>query len=305
MSAIELPAWARQHRWYSRQKMGLVAIVAPIVLFFGLVWLAPIAYTVWISFFDLPTTTHTFVGIQNYVEILSRGSFWFYLWNSVVFAVSTTVLVLLLGLLLTLVVNQDIRGRAELRTLMIFPYLLPTVIVVFFWTFMLDQNFGFINTILLRFDLISSPIAFTSSPAFAMPSLVAASVWKWGSFAFFILLANAQAIPDEFYERAQVQGATPWQQFRDITLPQLRGAILLILLVRGIWMFNKFDIIWLLTRGGPLGLTTTLPISIYTIAIRLSRLGLAAALAMIMFFLLVGFGVIYFTIWDPMGEVET
>jgi multiple sugar transport system permease protein len=136
-----------------------------------------------------------------------------------------------------------------------------------------------------------------------MAAVVVTSVWKFGSFAFFILLARLQAIDPDLYERARVEGASTWQAFRDITLPNLRGAILIILLVRGIWMFNKFDIIYLSTRGGPLDVTTTLPIWVYDLAFDSVDFGGATALAGIMFFLLAGAAIVYFRVFQPEQEV--
>lgn len=284
-------------------RLLLLLALVPLGLFFALLWFGPMLYTLVLSFFADPLGEAQFVGLGNYVSILTSKTFPFFLWNSVLFAVSTTLLSLVVGLGFALVVDEQLTGRQGLRTLMIFPYLLPTVVVVFLWVLLLDQNLGLVNRILVDLGFISSPIAFFSTATLAMPSIVTASVWKWGSFAFFILLANLQAIPDSYYERAQVQGASPWQQFRDITLPNLRNAILLILLVRGIWMFNKFDIIWLTTRGGPVNLTTTLPIQIYDLAIRSSSFGAATALAGIMFAILTVAGVVYFVVLEPEAEV--
>ena len=275
----------------------------PLIGFFAILWFVPMVYTVWSSLFNDPLVTPTFVGFDNYVAVLVDDGFLYFIWNSVLFAVSTTVLSLVVGLGFALVVNRAVFGGASLRTLMVFPYLLPTVVVVFLWRFLLDQNLGLVNRLLLEFGLINRPIAFFGTVALAMPSIVTASVWKWGSFAFFIVLANLQAIPDEYYERAMVQGASQWQQFRDITFPHLRGAILLILLVRGIWMFNKFDVIWLTTRGGPASVTTTLPIRVYDYAIRLGEFGMGTALASIMFVLLAVGGVVYFVGLNPESGV--
>jgi multiple sugar transport system permease protein len=281
----------------------IFVFLAPLIAFFAVLWFIPMGYTVWTSFFTNPLEAPSFSGLGNYLSILTSDSFLFYLWNSVVFAISTTLLSLFVGLLFALVVNRALFGGGALRTLMVFPYLLPTVVVVFLWRFLLNQNLGLVNRILLEIGVISAPIAFFGSTSLAMPSVVTASVWKWGSFAFFIILANLQAIPDEYIERAQVQGASQWQQFRDITFPHLRGAILLILLVRGIWMFNKFDVIWLTTRGGPAGVTTTLPIRIYDLTIRLGDFGRGTALATIMFLLLAVVGVVYFMVLNPEKEV--
>ena len=285
-------------------RLLLLFALLPLGVFFTVLWFGPMFYTLVMSFFTDPLGSAQFTGFGNYLDVLTGDTFPFYLWNSVLFAVSTTVLSLVVGLGFSLVVNEQLRGRQGLRTLMIVPYLLPTVVVVFLWTLMLDQNLGLLNQALVEMGIISSPIAFFSTPGLAMPSVITASVWKWGSFAFFIILANLQAIPDAYYERAQVQGASPWQQFRDITFPNLRGAILLILLVRGIWMFNKFDIIWLTTRGGPINLTTTLPIRVYDLAIRSGAFGSATALSGIMFAILAVTGVLYFTVMEPEAEVK-
>jgi multiple sugar transport system permease protein len=286
-----------------RNQLVVIALLAPLAVFFGVLWFVPLGYSIWSSFLSNPLGAAEFVGLSNYVAVVTSGDFLYFLWNSVLFAVSTTVLCLVVGLFFALVVNRVIVGGGVLRTLMVFPYLLPTVVVVFLWQFLLDQNLGLVNRLLIDWELISTPIAFFGNVSLAMPSIVTASVWKWGSFAFFIILANLQAIPDEYFERAKVQGASQWQQFRDITFPHLRGALLLILLVRGIWMFNKFDVIWLTTRGGPARVTTTLPIRVYDLAIRIGRFGQGTALAVIMFLLLSVVGVVYFTTLNPEEEV--
>ena len=282
----------------------VLACFVPLFLFFAAVWVVPIVFALWMSFFENPTTAAEFVGLDNYVELLTTPRFWEFLWTSVVYAVGSTVLSLLVGLALALAVNRQIRGRLGLRTMMIFPYLLPTLIVIFLWTFLLDQNVGVLNQFLVEYGVVDEPIAFFSSLQWAMPSVIVASVWKYGSFAFFIILARLQAIDDDLYERARVEGATTWQMFRDITLPNLRSAILIILLVRGIWMFNKFDIIWLSTRGGPIEATTTLPIYVYRLTFSSVAFGRATALAGIMFALLAATAVVYFYVFQPSKEVN-
>ena len=285
------------------RRLLLLATFIPFTLFFAVVWGIPIAYALGMSLFENPTGNAVFVGLANYVDVLTGATFGTALWNSVVYAVSSTVLSLVVGLGLALVVNREIKGGNALRTLMIFPYLLPTLVVIFMWRFILDPNVGILNQVLVSLGLLESPVAFFSELTWAMPSVVVASVWKYGSFAFFILLARLQAIDPNLYERARVEGASTWQAFRDITVPHLRGAILIILLVRGIWMFNKFDIIFLSTRGGPLDATTTLPIRVYELAFNDVNFGGATALAGVMFFLLAGVAVVYFRVFEPEKEV--
>jgi multiple sugar transport system permease protein len=281
----------------------LAACFAPLFVFFAVVWLVPILYALGMSLFQNPVRNPTFVGVGNYADLLASSAFWRYLWNSVTYAFWTTSLSLVLGLGLALVVNQNIRAGNALRTMMIFPYLLPTLVVIFMWKFILDPNIGVLNQFLVEWGVIDEPIAFFSTLAYAMPAVIVTSVWKFASFSFFILLARLQAIDPDLYERARVEGASTWQAFRDITFPHLRGAVLIILLVRGIWMFNKFDIIYLSTRGGPLERTTTLPIRVYEIAFFDVNFGSATALAGIMFFLLAAVAVVYFRVFAPEKEV--
>ena len=298
---------ARANRLLPEEIDGSTILLAlsfvPLLVFFVVVWLVPIVYALGMSLFTEPNTDPAFVGLANYVDLLTAPTFVDFLWNSVVYAVSTTVLSLVVGLGLALVVNQRIRGGNVLRTMMIFPYLIPTLVVIFIWKFILDPNIGVLNQWLIDLGLIAEPIAFFSTLQWAMPAVVVTSVWKFGSFAFFILLARLQAIDPDLYERSRVEGASTWQAFRDITLPHLRGAILIILLVRGIWMFNKFDIIWLSTKGGPLQATTTLPIRVYQLAFTDVNFGGATALAGIMFFLLAAVAVVYFSAFAPEEEV--
>lgn len=288
---------------FDERRLLLLVSFLPLAVFFVIVWLIPIIYALGMSLFQNPTGDAVFVALSNYAQILTNGEFWYFLGNSVIYATSTTVLSLVVGLGLALVVNQQIRGGNVLRTMMIFPYLIPTLVVIFMWKFILDPNVGVLNQFLVQNGIIGDPIAFFSTLRWAMASVVIASVWKFGSFAFFILLARLQAIDPDLYERARVEGATTWQAFRDITLPHLRGAILIILLVRGVWMFNKFDLIFLSTRGGPLKATTTLPIRVYELAFNLVDFGRATALAGIMFFLLALVAVVYFTVFEPEKEV--
>ena len=288
---------------YDEKRLLLLATFVPFTLFFVLVWGVPIGYALGMSLFSDPTGAAEFVGVANYVRVLTSNTFGNALFNSVLYALSSTLLSLALGLGLALVVNREIKGGNALRTMMIFPYLLPTLVVIFMWTFLLDPNVGAVNQFLLNYGLIEEPLAFFSSLQWAMPAVVVASVWKYGSFAFFILLARLQAIDPNLYERARVEGASTWQAFRDITAPQLRGAVLIIILVRGIWMFNKFDIIYLATRGGPLDATTTLPVRVYELAFFETDFAAATALAGIMFLLLASTAVVYFWAFQPEKEV--
>jgi multiple sugar transport system permease protein len=201
-----------------------------------------------------------------------------------------------------LLVNKPFFGQRLTRTMMMLPYMVPSVVTIALWQWILAPS-GITNYYLQSVGITNSNIEFFSSITWTMPSLVIASTWIYTSFAFFTILARLQGIPDSYYERAKVEGATQLQMFRDITLPNLRGVILLVALVRGIFLFNKFDIIYVATKGGPLGATTTLPIMIYEVIFMDYSLGRGTALAGILFVILSVGAVVYFRVFQPSKEV--
>lgn len=287
----------------NRRLLALLTFV-PLLVFYFLNWVLPIGYSFYISFFErtIYSTEMTWVGLGNYISVLQDPIFVEAFVNGVIYTVGTTVASLILGLLFALAVNQRFFGQSLTRTAMILPYLTPTVVVAFVWTWMLAPN-GIITHYLSIFGLISGDTGLFSSTTYAMPALIVASTWKYASFAFFTILARLQAIPDSYYERVQTEGGTKLDAFKDITLPNLRGVLFLVLLVRGIFLFNKFDIIWIATRGGPLSATTTLPVMIYNIMFSDLALGEATALAGILAGILAVVAMIYFVTLNPEQEV--
>ena len=275
-------------------KVGL----ALFVLFALTMWLFPIAYGFWASVHATVVAGAEFVGLENYVAVVSHDLFWKTLQNTVVFAVATTIGSVGLGLAFALAVNQGIRGGSLARTLIIFPYLIPTVVIVFLWQFMLNQNTGVVNELLTALGVIDEGIRFFGTVEYAMPAVVAMSVWVYAAFAFFILLAQLQSIDDALYERATVEGANAWEKFRDITYPHIRTTLLLVVFLRGIWMFNHFDLIFISTRGGPVNETLTVPLLIYKLIFEEFAFGQAAALGSLLFFMLAGGAVVYFRLLD-------
>ncbi|PSQ34971.1 sugar ABC transporter permease [Halobacteriales archaeon SW_10_66_29] len=218
------------------------------------------------------------------------------------FAVVTTLTSVGLGLLFALAVNQGIRGGSLARTLILFPYLIPTVVIAFLWQFMLNQNTGIVNELLVGLGVLDEGIRFFGTTEWAMPAVIAMSTWVYAAFAFFILLAQLQSIDSALYERATVEGANAWEKFRDITYPHIRTTLLLVVFLRGIWLFNHFDLIFIATRGGPINETLTIPLLIYRLIFREFSYGQGAALGSLLFFLLAIGAVVYFKLLDR-GEV--
>lgn len=285
-----------------------LAFVTPAILFVLFVTGLPILYTVYLSVHDvgLLAPSGDFVWFNNYLEVLSRPDFYASIWRGVVFAGGSVAFQVIVGLILALLLNRSFRGASIARTLAIFPYLVPTIAVATMWTWMFQPiNGGLVNGYLLHWGLIENPISFFESTTLAMPSVIFANSWKFMSFAFLIIFARLQAIDRRLYEQAKISGASLWQMFWSITFPQLRSAIALVVLLRFIWMFNRFDIIYLLTTGGPLDATTTLPIYIYDTTFQNYDLGFGSAATMLLFAILSIFAMIYFVKFKPSSEIET
>lgn len=275
--------------------LGLFVIAATAM------WIFPITYGFWASVHTNVIAGAEFVGLQNYVTVVSRPLFKTVLWNTIVYAVTTTALSVGLGLLFALAVNQGIRGGSLVRTLIIFPYLIPTVVTVFLWQFMLNQHTGIVNEVLVGLGVLEDGIRYFGTVEWAMPSVIAMSVWVYAAFAFFILLAQLQSIDDALYERATIEGANKWHKFRDITLPHIWNTLLLVIFLRGIWLFNQFDLIFISTRGGPLNKTLTIPIHIYKLMFEDFAFGESAAVGSLLFFMLAGGAFVYFRLLTPQG----
>lgn len=282
-----------------------MAIGPALVLLLATAYL-PIIYALTLSFYErsaFDPQSH-FNGLDNFRWLLGQRELWASLWRSLVFTVGAVGFQLVFGLFFALLLNDAIRGRSLMRSLVILPYLLPTIVIglVFRWIF--NPDFGIVNQILLDLGIVSQPVNFFGGLKTAMPSVILATGWQYGSFAVLMILARLQSINPRMYEAARTCGAGSWRCFWDVTLPNLRTTLLLIALLRGIWMFNKFDLIWIITQGGPLNATQTLPIYVYKLAFRDFDFGRAAAACFVMFIVLLIASAAYFKFFNPTKEVE-
>jgi len=220
----------------------------------------------------------TFIGLQNYIEVISEQRFWSDLWKTILYAGCSVLLQVIIGIAIALILNENFVGREFLRGISVIPYIIPPIAVAIVWEWMLDSNWGVVNQFIsmIGFD----KIAFLSSNM-VMWTAVFISVWTWTPFVTLVFLAGLQTIPSELYESASLEGANPWQLFWKITLPMLKPVITTIILLRGIWMFNKFDLMWILTGGGPAEKTETLPILTYLYTFKLQRVGAGSTIAII------------------------
>jgi multiple sugar transport system permease protein len=277
---------SRRAGWTAQQRdlaFALACVAPTVLLVVGLICY-PAIYNAWLSLQrrELFATTGVFVGLENYRYLLAHPELWRSLWNGVVFAGGSVSLQTVLGVGLALLLNRRFHGRNLVRGALLFPYLLPSVVAILVVRWMLNDLYGILNAWLIQLGLIAQPIAWLSSPGLTMLSLIGINTWMFYPFVMICVLARLQAIPGELYEAGRVDGAGPVGQFWHITLPQIRSTLAIVVLVRTLWMFNKFDTVWLTTQGGPFGSTQTVPVMAYIRAFQLYELGRGAAIGLLL-----------------------
>jgi len=278
--------------------LGLLGI-APALLLVAALILYPVGYAIWLSLHEKHSffPAERFVGLRNYADIIHDEEFWDSLWRGSVYAGATTALQLVFGVAAALVLHQSFRGRTAVRALVLFPYMIPTIVAVIVWRWLLNDTYGVVNDLLLRWRLAPAPIVWLSVD-WIMASLVAMSVWQFAPFVVLSVLARLQTVPPELYEAARVDGASVWARFRHVTLPELRGVLFVVILLRSIWMFTKFDTVWLWGEGAGAGREIrTLPIYAYMRTFTYYQAGFGSALAVVMFAMLMAATAVYFRLF--------
>lgn len=226
-------------------------------------------------------STGTFVGLQNYVDLVGNPQFQRTVRNTIVFTVGSIGIKFVLGLIMALVLNQNLIFKNLWRALLFLPWTIPTIVTVLTFSWMYSPTGGVFNTILLKTNLVDIPIDWLGKPANAMFAVILTNVWRGTPFFGISLLGALQGVPQEQYEAAELDGATVWQRFRHVTLPSIRDVALLVTLVSTIWTLNDFQIIWVLTRGGPANTTQVFSTLTYTTAFENLYLARAIAISVI------------------------
>ncbi|OWK19099.1 hypothetical protein AJ88_48500 [Mesorhizobium amorphae CCBAU 01583] len=243
----------------------------------------PLVDTVGLSFTDakLVGTAGNFVGIDNYTKMLSSSNFSRTLVTTTWFAVASVAIEMVIGVLAALLLNQEFRGRTFLRALMILPWALPTVVNATLWRLIYNPEYGALNAALTQLHLIDAYRSWLGEPGTALAALIIADCWKNFPLVALIALAALQAVPRDITAASLVDGAGPFARFRFVILPYLAGPLMVALVLRTIEAFKVFDIIWVMTRGGPANSTRTLSILVYQEAFSFQRAGSGASLALI------------------------
>ncbi|HEY0406743.1 MAG TPA: sugar ABC transporter permease [Pyrinomonadaceae bacterium] len=259
-------------------------LLAPTVLVLLALSIYPLIYAVRVSL-QIGAGASARWSWQNFTRLASDRFFFAALGHTLVYAVVALTFEFLLGLGLAVLLNSGLRGRLFFRAGLLVPMMLPPVVVGVVWRLMLNPNFGAINGTLKGAGLNSLALAWTASPKLALLSVIMVDVWQWTPFMFLVLLAGLQAIPQEPYEAALVDGSSAWQTFQFVTLPLLKPAILIALLLRTMDLLRVFDQIFILTEGGPGFSTETISLYIYRAAFRFSDFGYAAAMSFVLLIL--------------------
>jgi multiple sugar transport system permease protein len=220
-----------------------------------------------------------FVGLDNYRFLIQDPRFWGSFLNTVYFSIVSVSLELTLGLVMAILLHRSFRGRGLVRAVVLIPWAIPTVVSARMWEWILNPDFGLLNYLLQQIGLLSSPLNWLGDRVFAIHALILADVWKTSPFAALILLAGLQMIPEELYEAARVDGAGRWQIFWRITVPLLLPFILIVLLFRTLDAFRIFDLVYVLTGGGPANTTETLSLYAYKLLFQTLQFGYGSAVA--------------------------
>jgi multiple sugar transport system permease protein len=274
--------------------LGL-ALIAPTVLILSAVIAYPLLSAIYLSFYSIytPTLEGSWVGLANYRTLLGSGAFFQALATTMIWTAGTLFLQMILGIAMALLLHQNILFRSLARSLVLFPYFLSTVVAVLVWRWLFNDLYGLINHLLMAAGLLSQPVNWLGTMPNAMLSIILVGAWKFFPFVVIAVLARLQTIPEPLYEAAKIDGAGPVARFFDITLPQLRDVLVIIILLRTIWDFKEFDLIYLMTGGGPVNSTRTLPLVVYQEAFGLNQMGMASATAVAMMLVMLLFMLLY------------
>ncbi len=298
------PLWSGWGARLGEDRALRYLLLAPTVLLLLAFTLYPYLYALRISFYAFQYGRPTvFIGLTNYERMLADQTFWQSMARTLLFSLVVVLVELVLGLVLALLANREIRFRGAIRTALMQPMVLAPVVVAIVWRLLYNQESGLLNYILDNI-LHLGRASWLGDPKLAFLSIVILDVWQWTPFMFLVLLAGLQSIPVELYEAAHVDGATGLQVLGYITLPLLNPTILVGLLVRTVDALRMFDQVFLLTQGGPGTTTEFISLFLYKTAFKFSQMGYASALLLVLFVVTIVIALFYIRLLGRSGTVE-
>lgn len=269
-------------RELSERKL-LIALLAPsLLLIFGMT-VYPLLYSFWISLhrYSLLIPGRPFIGLDNFRRAFDQPLFWDSVGVTLYFAVASLAIQVPLGIGIALLLNERFRGRGLLRAAVLIPWAIPTTVNAVMWQWIYDSNYGALNGLLLQLGFIDSYVIWLADAVRALNLVLVADTWKVLPLYILMFLAGLQAIPRDLYEAATMDGAGAWRRFLDVTLPGLKAILLVVLILRTVQVFKVFDIIYLLTRGGPGGGTTVISFFTYQQTFQALNFGVGAAVGVV------------------------
>ena len=281
--------------------------VLPAVIIVGLLFVYPFFSSIFYSFTNknLIMPNYRFVGLDNYKAVLSDPNFFSAFFNSIKWTVLSLAGQVIIGFILALALHRVRRFKKLYRTLLIVPWAFPTIVIAFSWQWILNGVYGYLPNIIVKLGLMEHAPAFLTDSTWAFICLVFINIWFGSPMIMVNVLSALQTVPQEQFEAAKIDGATSWQVFRHITFPHIKVVVGLLVVLRTVWIFNNFDIIYLITGGGPSNATMTLPIFAYNLGWGTKLLGRASAVTVLLFICLLTVCFIYFSViskWEKEGR---
>jgi ABC-type sugar transport system permease subunit len=277
-----------------RERRAGLSFISPSLLVMLALIIYPLGYGLYISFFHTNLRNQwDFVGGKFYIQSLSDPSFIRSIGITLLFAVLVVLGNLVVGTVLALILNSEIRFRVFFRAILILPWLFPDVVVALIFKWIYNPLYGLLNFALTSAHIINQPVAWLDDPNLAFAAVVISCIWKGYPLVMILVLAGLQAIPKERYEAASLDGAGPLGSFRFVTLPGLLPVLIVSIILDTVWWFKHFTIVWLMTAGGPIDATKVVSIDIYRVAFQNFDFGRASAMAVIVFVICLAISIIY------------
>ena len=300
-NSMEEPVRKAQRRGLSEAWFAW-ALIAPALIFIAVIVAWPLLETIRLSFTDADMGGESYVGLANYEKLLTSAKFYDIIGRTFFWMFLSVGLKLLMGLIGATLLNAALPGRALFRVLIMPPWVIPIAIGCIGWLWLYNGYFGVISGVAMRTGLIDGPFEILAYKSSAFYAAIVTDVWVGTPMVSLFFLAAMQGVNRDLYEAAWVDGAGRWYRFRRITIPQIMPVIVSMALLSAIWTFNSFEIIWILTQGGPRGGTTTLIVDTYKTAIGNFKFGEGAARAVVIVTLLAVFALIYLQLLNRVNK---
>ena len=293
---MEAPKLSLTGRFEKNETLFAFFLVLPAIIIVSFLYVYPLTYSFVISFFrsDIRYPGVEFLGFKNYIEIFKRPDLLISFWRTIQFTIISVSIEMVIGIAIAVAFNERFRGRNIARSVILIPWAIPPVVNGIIWNWLVHPKIGVLNFILFKLHLIDRYKTWLADPRWALNIIIVADAWKWTPLVVLLILAGLQAIPEVLYDAAKVDGAGKIRTFFTVTLPLLRWPILITLILRTVEAIRIFDIIFIMTRGGPANRTKLTTFYVWEVAFKHHRMGFGSALAYLVALLIVLFVILYF-----------